>query len=92
MRSKSKRVGETKAEGLETSPTVVPAAKKPKKKSKQERGPKEISREVGVTEKDVVGPRPNWKLSPSLGGRFLQLDPVFAKDEKYGTCNSSEII
>lgn len=90
-RSKNKRVEETKVEGLETGSTVVPAAKEPKKKLKQERGPKELSGEVGSTEKDVVVvPRPNWKLSPSLGGQFLQLDPVFAKNEKYRTYNSSE--
>lgn len=90
-RNKNKRVERMKAEGLETGPTVIPAVKESKKKLKQEKGPKELSREVGSTEKDVVvAPRPNWKLSPSLGGQFLQLDPVFAKNEKYGTCNSSE--
>jgi hypothetical protein len=25
---------------------------------------------------------PTWKLSPLLGGRCLDLDPVFSKDEK----------
>lgn len=51
-----------------------------KKKASLERKPKESS-------KDALAPRPNWKLSPALGGRFLQLDPVFARNEKYGICN-----
>lgn len=80
-RNKSKKLGEAKVEGLETGPTVVPEGKESKKKSKQERGTKELPR--GDGKDGVVVPRPNWKLSPSLGGRFLQLDPVFAKNEKY---------
>lgn len=88
-RNKNKRGGEAKAEGLET---VVAEDKESKKKLKQERGPKALSRGDEIVEKDVVAaPRPNWKLSPSLGGRFLQLDPVFAKNEKYRTCTSFEI-
>lgn len=80
-RNKSKKLGEAKVEGLETGLAVVPEGKESKKKSKQERGTKELSR--GDGKDGGVVPRPNWKLSPSLGGRFLQLDPVFAKNEKY---------
>lgn len=80
-RNKSK-VGESKVEGLETGLEIVPEGKESKKKSKQDRGPKVLPKR---DEKDsFVAPRSNWKLSPSLGGRFLQLDPVFAKNEKYG--------
>lgn len=79
-RNKSKKLGEAKVEGLETGLTVVPKGKESKKKLKQERGTKELPR--GDGKDGVVVPRPNWKLSPSLGGRFLQLDPVFAKNEK----------
>lgn len=57
-----------------------------KKKTKSERKLKESSKGAGETieKESVVVPRSNWKLSPSLGGRFLQLDPVFTKNEKYG--------
>lgn len=86
-RNKNKRAGEAKVEELETGLVVAPAIKESKKESTQEKGPKELSRGDKVTEKDIaVVPWSNWKLSPSLGGRFLQLDPVFAKNEKYGTC------
>lgn len=80
-RNKSK-VGESKVEGLETGLTVVPEGKESKKKSKQDREPRVPPKRD--EKNSSVAPRSNWKLSPSLGGRFLQLDPVFAKNEKYG--------
>lgn len=60
------------------------AAVAAKKKASLERKPKESS-------KDALAPQPNWKLSPALGGRFLQLDPVFARNEKYGICNPPDL-
>ncbi|KAI5853003.1 WD40-repeat-containing domain protein [Morchella snyderi] len=87
VRQNKRKSGFRAANGVEHTPTTAqPKELKKKKKSKK---PREDGREEHEgTGRELVQQRTedvseNWKLSPSLGGRFLMLDPVFARDEKY---------
>lgn len=63
---------------------AVPSAVNPTKKKKK--FPRQVAGGAndGVVEKKASepAPAPTWKLSPFLGGRYAELDPVFTKDEK----------
>lgn len=68
-----------------TAGTEVVAAKaEGKRKERKEKNQNELSKgSEDIAKRDTVVQRSNWKLSPSLGGRFLHLDPVFSRNEKY---------
>ncbi|KAL7269597.1 NET1-associated nuclear protein 1 [Rhizina undulata] len=79
--------------GKQLATVNTPAtAKREKQKKKRERKDKDQSRKAkekndgGASAEEtapLVKSGRNWKLSPTLGGRFLLLDPVFARNEKY---------
>lgn len=90
VRKNKRQGGLQAANGVEPTPTTEQQPKELKKKKKKKKSKK--PREDGQEEPERTGRElvqrteavsENWKLSPALGGRFLMLDPVFARDEKY---------
>ncbi|EFR02748.1 WD repeat-containing protein 75 [Nannizzia gypsea CBS 118893] len=86
-KSKEKSPGKSTEKLVEISPETSTPSKSLKKKKREKNAAAEADATVikSNDEKAIVQQRESngWRMSPTTGGRFLDLDPVFSRDENH---------